>query len=113
MKSKALTKLLPSGYEVTPAYDVRSRRNGLIIGSVRYSFFDGQHYRFAIDLHNGMPAYGSAKLEFGEFELRYGEAPWAMPVARPAPPAPGDTPDLAQVQRAIGYVKALPPPGDE
>lgn len=75
-------------YELTPHYDVRARRNGLIVGSVRYAFWNGEHHCVAIQLHNGMPAWGKAPAEFAPFKLHEGDPPWSAPVVCPGPLTP-------------------------
>lgn len=74
--------------EVTPAYDVRSAGNRLIVGSVRYGFFNGERWCFSIALHVGQSAWGQPLNEYDAFEPTYGEPPWALPV--PQTRAAGD-----------------------
>lgn len=58
-------------------------QNGIIIGSVALSFFNGEHWCFMIHLHSGMPAHGKSAHEIGSvFDLIEGDAPWIMPVAQ-------------------------------
>lgn len=66
--------------EVTPAYDVRSAGNRIIVGSVRYGFFSGERWCFSIALHNGQDAWGQPLNEYDAFEPRYGSPPWTLPV---------------------------------
>lgn len=108
-----LTRKAPprdSRVEVTPAYDVRSCFNKLIIGSVRYAFDNGERVCVAVDLHNGMPAYGYAAHEYAPFELQNGDPPWSMPT-RPRPPRQAplalDGPD--GTRRLDSPVQADPP----
>ena len=68
-------------YELTEHYDVRSCRNGLIVGSVRYSFHDGTYFCIAVLLHADLPAWARSVTEYGPFEMHEGEAPWGLPVA--------------------------------
>lgn len=64
-------------------YDVVAQ-NGIVIGSVRYSFHDGEKYCIAIMLANGMPAHGTSMHDMESvFDLIEGEPPWAMPVVQP------------------------------
>lgn len=68
------------------AYDVVAQ-NGIIMGSVRYAFVNGDGiWCIAITGHNGMPYYGESPHETEcIFDLREGEPPWTMPVAQQAP----------------------------
>lgn len=61
-------------------------QNGVIIGSVRYAFFDGEQWCIAIRLHSGMPAHGRAPHDMGcVFDLIESEPPWTMPTVQPKP----------------------------
>lgn len=73
------------------AYDVVAQ-NGIIMGSVRYAFVNGDGvWCIAITGHNGMPYYGESMHETESlFDLREGEPPWTMPVAQPAPASAAD-----------------------
>ena len=66
------------------AYDVVAQ-NGIIMGSVRYAFVNGDGlWCIAITGHNGLPYYGESMHEMESlFDLREGEPPWTMPVAQP------------------------------
>lgn len=68
------------------AYDVVAQ-NGIIMGSVRYAFVNGDGiWCIAITGHNGMPYYGESPHETEcIFDLREGEPPWTMPVAQQPP----------------------------
>ena len=65
------------------AYDVVAQ-NGIIMGSVRYAFINGDGvWCIAILGHNGMPYHGTSLHETGSlFDLKEGEPTWTMPVAR-------------------------------
>ena len=65
------------------AYDVVAQ-NGIIMGSVRYAFVNGDGlWCIAITGHNGLPYYGESMHEMESlFDLREGEPPWTMPVAQ-------------------------------
>lgn len=66
------------------AYDVVAQ-NGIIMGSVRYAFINGDGlWCIAITGHNGLPYYGESMHEMESlFDLREGEPPWTMPVMQP------------------------------
>ena len=66
------------------AYDVVAQ-NGIIMGSVRYAFVNGDGiWCIAITGHNGMPYYGESPHETEcIFDLREGEPTWTMPVMQP------------------------------
>ena len=75
---------------VNQFYDVVAQ-NGIIIGSVRYAFVNGDGvWCIAIQGHNGMPYHGKSMHEIESvFDLMEGEPTWAMPVMEPGPsPAP-------------------------
>ena len=75
---------------VNQFYDVVAQ-NGIIIGSVRYAFVNGDGmWCIAIQGHNGMPYHGKSMHEIESvFDLMEGEPTWAMPVMKPGPsPAP-------------------------
>ena len=71
---------------VNQFYDVVAQ-NGIIIGSVRYAFVNGDGmWCIAIQGHNGMPYYGESLHETEcIFDLREGEPPWTMPVMKSGP----------------------------
>lgn len=66
------------------AYDVVAQ-NGIIMGSVRYAFINGDGvWCIAILGHNGMPYHGTSLHETGSlFDLKEGEPTWTMPVMQP------------------------------
>lgn len=66
------------------AYDVVAQ-NGIIMGSVRYAFVNGDGvWCIAIEGHNGMPYHGTSFHETGSlFDLIEGEPTWTMPVMQP------------------------------
>lgn len=68
------------------AYDVVAQ-NGIIMGSVRYAFLNGDGvWCIAIEGHNGMPYHGTSFHETGSlFDLIEGEPTWTMPVAQHRP----------------------------
>lgn len=64
-------------------YDVVAQ-NGIVIGSVRYAFYNDEKWCIAIQLHSGMPAWGESEHEIESvFDLKEGDAPWAMPTVQP------------------------------
>ena len=71
---------------VNQFYDVVAQ-NGIIIGSVRYAFVNGDGvWCIAIQGHNGMPYHGKSMHEIESvFDLMEGEPTWAMPVMEPGP----------------------------
>ena len=92
--------------EVTPYYFVRSAGNGLIIGSVRYSFFNGDHWCFSIRFHNGTDGYAKTAGEYEPFEVSYGSPPWLLPVPNSA--AMRDLEMLTAARREIEQAMAVP-----
>lgn len=92
--------------EVTPFYFVRSAGNGLIIGSVRYSFFNGEHWCFSIQFHNGTEGYAKTQGEYEPFEPSYGQPPWLLPV--PSSAAMRDLETLTAARREIEQAMAVP-----
>ena len=64
---------------VNQLYDLVSDVNGLIMGHVVIAFQNPQ-WHFVIKLHNDMPAYGVATGEYEPFDLKFGEAPWMLPI---------------------------------
>lgn len=87
-------------------YDVVAQ-NGIIIGSVRYAFVNGDGvWCIAITGHNGMPYYGESMHEIGSvFDLQGGEPPWTMPVAQPRP-----EPTICEDFLAMNALMAEPAP---
>ena len=71
---------------VNQFYDVVAQ-NGIIIGSVRYAFVNGDGvWCIAIQGHNGMPYHGKSYHETESlFDLIEGEPTWTMPAMQPAP----------------------------
>ena len=65
------------------AYDVVAQ-NGIIMGSVRYAFVNGDGlWCIAITGHNSLPYYGESMHEIESlFDLREGEPSWTTPVAQ-------------------------------
>ena len=83
------------------AYDVIAQ-NGIIMGSVRYAFVNGDGlWCIAITGHNGLPYYGESMHEMESlFDLREGEPPWTMPVAQ----APGKERKIEIPLLPVGYL---------
>ena len=81
----AARKELARQYHVNEFYDVIAP-NGVVIGAVKYGFFNGEHWCFSIQLHSGVDCHGKAPTEYGDFELHYAPAPWRAPVVT-RPPA--------------------------
>lgn len=92
---------------VNQFYDVVAQ-NGIIIGSVRYAFVNGDGmWCIAIQGHNGMPYYGESLHETEcIFDLREGEPPWTMPVMKPAS---GFQPEHGEGFPAMGALMSEPP----
>ena len=88
------------------AYDVVAQ-NGIIIGSVRYAFVNGDGiWCIAITGHNGMPYHGTSLHETGSlFDLKEGEPTWTMPVAQPTP---GFRPELSEDFLAMDALMSEP-----
>ena len=84
---------------VNQFYDVVAQ-NGIVIGSVRYAFANGDGmWCIAITGHNGMPYYGESPHETEcVFDLREGEPPWTMPVAQAHPQPPAEAWDMIKDQ---------------
>jgi hypothetical protein len=74
-------------YRVNEFYDVVAP-NGLIIGAVKYGFFNGTHWCFSIRLANGSDCHGIAPTEYGDFDMQYAPAPWQAPVVQRPQAAP-------------------------
>lgn len=91
------------------AYDVVAQ-NGIIMGSVRYAFINGDGlWCIAITGHNGLPYYGESMHEMESlFDLREGEPPWTMPVAKPAPAAAEKWGEAMLAMDALMSEPALP-----
>lgn len=93
------------------AYDVVAQ-NGIIMGSVRYAFIDGDGmWCIAILGHNGMPYHGKSYHETESlFDLIEGEPTWTMPVKEPGPSfdeAPKVSPeawDKIELQPSPGFL---------
>lgn len=92
------------------AYDVVAQ-NGIIMGSVRYAFVNGDGlWCIAITGHNGLPYYGESMHEMESlFDLREGEPPWTMPVAKTAAEASFRAPLLDDIL-AMDALMAEPSP---
>ena len=80
---------------VNQFYDVVAQ-NGIIIGSVRYAFVDGDGvWCIAIQGHNGMPYHGKSMHEIGSlFDLKEGEPTWALPVVMDSGPVRQPPPEV-------------------
>lgn len=76
----------PAQVYLNAAYDVVAQ-NGIIIGSVRYAFVNGDGmWCIAIAGHNGMPYHGKSYHETESlFDLIEGEPTWTMPVMQRPP----------------------------
>jgi hypothetical protein len=77
-------------YHVNEFYDVVAP-NGLVVGAVKYGFFNGTEWCFSILLSSGMDCHGKAPTEFGDFDLQYAPAPWRAPVSASASRASSTT----------------------
>lgn len=74
-RTDMVTRMTADQVRLDEHYDVRSW-NGIVIGSVLYSFPDGGKFYVVIKLHIGELAYGISNGEFQPFDIHYGDAPW-------------------------------------
>lgn len=95
-------------YRVNEFYDLIAP-NGLVIGQVRYGFFNGEHWCFAFKLTTGQDTHGTPKGEYDDFDMQWTPAPWQAPVVRPNTSS-STAADLSSLPGAAPSTKQLPPP---
>lgn len=84
---------------VNQFYDVVAQ-NGIVVGSVKYAFHNGDDWCFSIEW-NGVDAHGRSHEEYGEFRLIPGAPPWAAPVVQQKAAAPVEELPLVEHEQKL------------